>query len=295
MAIEFFYAGSDPRLQAEAVDMLALCFDEWVTFRQKYGCRFPFVEHSFAARESGELLGHVGIMPFEISDGRGAHLQVAGLASVGVHPRARGRNIAHELCTLAAEWAGNAQFDLMLLYTAAARVYEKSSWQVSQSVNNTLLTAPDERNAGGCWKSAAELSDREKSFIQAAYQALPPLAGRVRRSVDGKYFHSWPWFFANPASRFKLTDHGYILQIENVVCEVAAPEGEAYLAELLSGVKSAFLSPDDPAARFLKQNGYRSNNCIGDFGVWHGEVAMQKILLDRAGQTPLYWPLADKF
>ena len=295
MAIEFFYAGVDPVVQAEAVDMLELCFDEWVDFRRQYGRKFPFIEHSFAAVESGRLLGHVGVMPLEISDGCGGYWKTAGLASVGVHPAARGRNIAHELCMLAAAWAEAEKFDLMLLYTASVRVYEKSSWQIIQAPACCMYSAPELRPVSDNWKSGADLSAAEKDFIRESYLALPPLTGRVRRSDDERFFHSWRWIFANPASRFKLTGHGYALQIEGVLCEAAAPEGEEYLPELLRDVNSAFLSCHDPAARFLQGNNFRSNSSIKDFTVWHGEVAMQKIFNSRVENQPLHLPLADKF
>lgn len=295
MEIEYFYAGTDQAVQAGAVDMLRQCFDEWIGFIRQYGRRFPFTEHSFVALQDQKIIGHAGVIPFDISDGSGGVLHTAGLASVAVRPEARGCGIAHKLCTMAAAWSAVKNFDLMLLYTGAARVYEKSSWQTIADPACVYLVT-DSKAARQNWKSASGLSASEKAFIKECYQALPPLSGRVIRPDNDQSFHSWEWFFSNPATCFKLTKHGYAVQIEDVLCEVAAPAGEQYLPELLDDVQSAFLSPEDPAAQFfMQQKNCRCSSDPRDFPVWHGEIAMQKSLNGKALPEKLYLPLADKF
>ena len=147
MSEKFLYVSNDQTQQSKAVDMLCRCFDEWIDFSQQYGKCFPFHEESFIAVDDSEnLLGHVGIMPFEIFYDNEKSLKVAGLASVGVTPEARNRNIAHNLCTLAGNWAEKQGFDLMLLYTGAARVYEKSSWECF-TPPYTMLKNPEKSSA----------------------------------------------------------------------------------------------------------------------------------------------------
>ena len=44
--------------------------------------------------EKDEIVGHVGIMPFDVLDGNNGVIRMAGIASVGTDPDYRGRGIA---------------------------------------------------------------------------------------------------------------------------------------------------------------------------------------------------------
>ncbi|MBE6367162.1 MAG: GNAT family N-acetyltransferase [Lentisphaerae bacterium] len=288
--IDYVYSNcNDLEVQAQAVDMLGRCFEEWQIFKAQYGRTFPFLEHSFTAWAGNKVLaGHVGIMPLEISDGSGGFLQVAGLASVGVAPEFRGCGIAHELCMKAAQWAQENNFDLMMLYTDVPKVYQKSSWQI-YAAPGVFLTKPSAGDADlGMVKSSDELSAAEKAFIIAQYEALPPLAGRVRRSRDGKYFHSWAWLFKNPLNRWLLLPAGYILFTDNCLSEIAGDTGSV----ILPG-RQAFLSSSDPALPILQEQAWQIQTTLPE--CWHGECAMFKSLRSNLLPPNIFFPLADKF
>lgn len=289
--IDYTYSGCDDlSVQAQAVDMLGRCFAEWRQFKAQYGSSFPFLEHSFTAWDENKVLaGHVGVMPMEISDGSGSFIKVAGLASVGVDPAFRGCGIAHELCIKAAEWAEENGFELMMLYTDVPRVYQKSSWQICDAPGVVLIpdAATDERNLADL-KCGSELSAAEKALIIAQYEALEPLAGRVRRSLDQHYYHSWEWVFKNPLNRWLIMPDGYMLFTDNTLSEIA---GDVSSAAVLG--RQAFLSSSDPAIPQLLQQRWRQQDGLPE--CWHGECAMIKPLGGRHYPEKIFFPAADKF
>jgi hypothetical protein len=238
-------------------------------------------------------------MPFEISDGKGSFLRAAGLASVGVAPEARGQGVANKLCLAAAGWAEKENFDLMLLYTGAVKVYEKSSWQIVQAPNCRILSASGNTSSvAGIWKHGSQLSSSEKSFIAECYNALPPLAGRVRRTEDERYFHSWEWTFRNPLNFWRVTADGYALKTDGFLSEAALPaeSNTAAWQELISGVNQAFLAPQDAIAQELVKLNWNVHPVTAQPGCWHGEMAMQKLLKKSiAKEISFLFPLADKF
>ena len=166
-SIEIINAGADPGVQSQAMSLLCRCFDEWVDFRNRWGDRFPFLEYSFVAKINGEIVGHVGIMPFDIDDGTGGVLRMAGVASVGVAPEHRGRGIAGMLCEAAAQWAAEEKYDAMPLYTGVPRVYEKCGWEVVGSGGEAFVPPDTADPQNDKWKRGAELTVREKSLIQS--------------------------------------------------------------------------------------------------------------------------------
>ena len=96
--IRFVFAGENTELQHDSVAMLARCFDEWRMFQTACGNIFPFREISFVAlAENDKIAGHVGIMPFEVWDGKGKIIHMAGIASVGTDPDYRGRGICPKI------------------------------------------------------------------------------------------------------------------------------------------------------------------------------------------------------
>lgn len=295
MPERFLFVGNDSVHQSAAVDMLGRCFDEWVDFAAVYGKKFPFREESFVCYdENNFMLGHVGIMPFEIFDGNGNTLRCAGLASVGTAPEARGRGIANKLCSMAADWASSEGFDLMLLYTAAARVYEKSQWAKFSAANITLNN-PAPAAQTGTWKSSAELTDSEKSMIIKCYNTSAPFSGKVKRSCDGKFFHSWQWLWQNPLARWQINGSMYALMIEDVLAEINGDLDSQTLKAAADSANSAFLSSQDPAAELLQKFSWTAEPDSITPTCWHGETAMYKMLNGNTLPQKLCMPLADKF
>ena len=295
MPEKFLFAGNDSTHQAAAVDMLGKCFDEWVDFAAVYGKKFPFLEESFVCYdENNSMLGHVGIMPFEIFDGKGGTLRCAGLASVGTAPEARNRGIANKLCSMAAEWAKAEGFDIMLLYTAAARVYEKSAWKKFVP-DNIILQNPAPAAPQYAWKSSAELTDSEKAVIIECYNTSKPFSGKIKRSSDSKFFHSWQWMWQNPLARWQVNDSMYVLMIEDVIAEINGNPDPQTLQHLLGSASSAFLSPQDPAVKLLQQLSWSAAPSSETPACWHGEAAMYKPLNGNTLPLITAMPLADKF
>ena len=138
--IKFVFAGEGTELQNNSVPMLAECFEEWRDLQALNGNRFAIREISFVAlNDRDEVVGHVGIMPFDVLNGKGGIIRMAGIASVGTSPAYRGRGIAARLCNDAAEWAKENGFDCMPLYTAFNRVYESCGWS-NYPMQSVMLT-----------------------------------------------------------------------------------------------------------------------------------------------------------
>ncbi len=114
------FTGDDPTPQRAAVDLLARCFDVWAERKIIFKGRFPFREFSFVARnQSGETVGHLGIIPFDVQDGNKGVIRMAGVASVATAPEYRKCGIASLLCQTASAWASENGFAAMPLYTSA--------------------------------------------------------------------------------------------------------------------------------------------------------------------------------
>ncbi len=297
MPIEYFCAGADPAIQQEAVDMLCRCFDEWVEFKNIYGRCFPFYEHSFIARENGtgRLAGHVGVMPFDVSDGQGGIWRMAGIASVGVDPDFRGLGIAQQLCENAAQWAQSQHFHAMPLYTSVNPVYRKCHWQDLKASSQVMHGNADCSGLNGYqWKKSSELTDMEKDAIVGFYQALPPLAGRVMRTLGDNKYHSWEWIFRNPAASFIVKPSGYAAAVEGVIAEAA---GDIIYELSRLGLTQALLAADDPAAQaLLKANWHFAEQTVTAApACWHGESVMLRNWAIDLPESGIFFALLDKF
>ena len=292
MSVDYRYVGRDAASQKKAVELLKRCFEEWHFFESRFGTRFPFIEESFMAFDAGgNALGHVGIMPFDISDGNGGCWKVAGIASVGVAPEARKQGIADRLCKNAGAWAAENGFDLMLLYTAAGRVYEKSGFQRVMTPACSLLKR-DVPAAGGEWKNSAVLTPCEKALIKELYNNADKPAGRVIRRENEEFFHSWHWYFTWDYNQWRVAGNSYALLTGGVLSEICGDPDEYPV--LLEGVDKAFISDSDPVYKLLQKNGFTASNAPADLPeCWHGECAMQKFLTIK--EQNLFFPLADKF
>ena len=259
MDFEFVYIGNDPVMQPAVIPVLARCFEEWQGAWERGG-KFPFLELSFIAREPEQhhIIGHVGIMPFRISDGRGGIRKAAGIASVATLPEYRGKKIAARLCTMAAEWA-------------AQEGYENAD--------------------GSGWRKGSELSAEERETIRMFYETSFDFPGKVLRADSGD-FHSWERMFREGFLLWKCTENGYAVRQENTLAELCVRPGHA--AEFAAGCTDTFLPSSHPAAAELLENGFRAYGAdepVPD--IRHGECMMASPL--EAVPGDFFFPLTDKF
>ena len=268
--------------------MLAECFEEWQEIQARNGNRFGIREISFVAlNEADEVVGHVGIMPFDVLDGNGKIIRMAGIASVGTSPAYRGRGIAARLCNDAAEWAEKNGFDCMPLYTAFNRVYESCGW-TNYPMQSLFLTDPNGSFKPG--KKGAELTADEREFIIDCYNRIPEFAGKVLRTRD-KSFHGWNRVFRETFFDWYLNDDGYAVAFEGVLAEFFVSDGN--LSKLLNGIGSAFLSKNFPGVESLLDNGWQIAATNGKPDCWHGENVMTRNINAVGGN--IFYSLTDKF
>ncbi|MBR2435823.1 MAG: GNAT family N-acetyltransferase [Lentisphaeria bacterium] len=290
MDFEFVYIGNDPVMQPAVIPVLARCFEEWQGAWERGG-KFPFLELSFIAREPElhHIIGHVGIMPFRISDGRGGIWKAAGIASVATLPEYRGKKIAARLCTMAAEWAAQEGYDFLPLYTAFFRVYECCGWNC---FHDAVLRLKKAENADGSgWRKGSELSAEERETIRMFYETSFDFPGKVLRADSGD-FHSWERMFREGFLLWKCTENGYAVRQENTLAELCVRPGHA--AEFAVGCTDTFLPSSHPAAAELLENGFRAYGAdepVPD--IRHGECMMASPL--EAVPGDFFFPLTDKF
>ena len=284
------FTGDDPAVQKEAVDLLARCFEVWAERKITFKGKFPFREFSFVARnQAGQVVGHLGIIPFEMKNCSGETLKMAGVASVAVAPECRKHGIAGMLCKSAVGWAEKNDFDAMPLYTSACRVYEKNGWQIFPS-GAIFLQSPVPSSDSGNWKPNDLLSDEEKEFIIKCYDSAPTLTGQVVRTMDAYDAMSWQRLFSKPGFRWQLNDSGYILSVDNVICECCN------FAGVPSGNDQAFLSRHDPECqKFLDVRWSEKSEVGATPPCWDGETVMMKILPEKSLPEDIFFPLAHKF
>ena len=283
--IAFLYAAPGSAEQNACLPMLAVCFDEW----KGDISRMPFVEESFIARScDGRIAGHVGIMPMRIH-GDNRVLRAAGIASVGVHPEFRRRGIAARLCGQAAAWAAERGYDLLALYTGVNRVYEVCGWR-DYSVNSLTLENP--APSGKTGKRGSELTGAERDAIAEWYDAGPVFRGKVIREKKS-FFHSWEQLFRSPDFFWHTGKDGYALEYHGVLAEAGGAE---LSADLFRGVKTAFLSPEDPVAERLLSAGWRiAARNEAHPACWGGENVMARAAAGGSVPSGLFFSLADKF
>ena len=288
------FAGEDPVIQGKIVDLLARCFDVWVTRRETLGHRFPFRELSFAAYdEADNVVGHLGIIPFDLCDGKNSLLRMAGIASVGVDPQFRKRGIAGMLCLAAEKWAKENGFDALPLFTALTGVYAKYGWEI-QSVNGVTLKNPVPP-AAAIWRTGSALSPGETGIIKTLYAATAAFPGKVQR-LEGSYpANSWGRLFAREDIRWLISKDAYLMRVDDVTAEAGGDISAA--AELASAVSGElFLSPADPLCdELLKRDFSIQKYGFVSPGCWDGEVMMMKKLSSGKFPEQLFIPLPHKF
>ena len=203
------------REQPLILELLGSCFpDYWEQLALKNG-RMPFYEISFAEFDGTKLIGHCGIIPYDIYC-RGKVFPMGGIASVVVDPAYRNRGIARDLCNFSADWAKTHGFISLPLYTAHFRVYESCRWQ-KLPVPSTLQFAflpPPQIPA----RSKESLTEKEKMSIIALYESAAKFNGKVIRQTAGT-LHSWERIFAEPEFTFSLIPGGYAIIASGVVIE----------------------------------------------------------------------------
>ena len=289
--LKFHFVGQDAGYQASAVVMLKRCFDEWCCFESIYGRVFPFRELSFVAETaSGQLVGHVGVMPFEMVSVDGGCLKCAGVASVGTDPDFRNRGIAAELCQMASQWAQSEHYDLMPLYTSLNRVYSSVGWRdYFDPVLRLNNPRPVEDVPG---KRGCDLSAAEKRHIMEKYAESARFPGYVRRTEQGD-FNSWSRIFSEEIMRWHLESDGYAMTIDGVLAELAAPAGRA--ADLARVARQTFLSVRHPAASELRDSNWTETLPALAADCRHGENVMVKTLSTLTELAPIFFSLTDKF
>ena len=282
---EFLHAAPGSAEQNACLPMLGVCFDEWKGDIP----RMPFVEESFIARTlDGRIAGHVGVMPMRVH-GENGILRMAGIASVGVDPAFRRRGLAAELCRQAAAWAAEQKYDLLALYTGVNRVYAVCGWQ-DYPVRSLTLENPAPSGRPG--RPGAELTEPERSAIMRWYEAGPVFPGRVIRERT-ELFHSWEQVFRTPDFSWYTGKGGYALLYHGVLAEMAGPE---LSSDLFCGVKTAFLSPDDPAAEKLLAAGWQiAAGNEAHPAAWGSENVMIRPVGEGRPFPGLFFSLADKF
>lgn len=287
--IRFVFAGENTELQHDSVAMLARCFDEWRMFQTACGNIFPFREISFVAlAENDKIAGHVGIMPFDVWDGKGKIIHMAGIASVGTDPDYRGRGIAVKLCNNAAEWAEKNGFEYLPLYTSFNRVYESCGWSNYPVRSLSLVNRNAKVKAG---RKGAELTAAEKEFIIDCYNRIPEFPGKVIRGSDNS-FHGWNRIFRETFFDWYITSEGYAVTFEGFLAEFFVLDGNA--SEIVSGIERAFLPENYHNIDSLLADGWEREGGMKNPECWHGENVMQRSIY---GNIPanLFFSLTDKF
>ena len=283
--LEIFQAQPGSAEQNVCIPMLALCFDEFVDIRKKYGDRMPFSEISYIARShDGRIAGHVGIMPVTVHAGEGRTIRLAGVASVAVHPDFRRRGIAAALCEEAASRAESDGFSALPLYTGLNRVYASCGWENFRMKSVTLVNPSCAEKKG---KSGAELTDAEKEVIISSYEKAAVFPGQVLRTRD-TFFHSWERMFGESFFTWYTDAGGYALEYAGFVAEASS-------AAHCGAVGKAFLSPADPLVQELLSAGWlieaENDNAPA---CWAGENVMLRSCCSDALPADLFFSLADK-
>lgn len=284
------FTGDDPAVQKEAVELLARCFEVWAERKIAFKGKFPFREFSFVARnQAGQVVGHLGIIPFEMKNRSGKMLKMAGVASVAVAPECRKQGIAGMLCQSAAGWAEKNDFDAMPLYTSACRVYEKNGWQLTGS-GARFLQSPTPSSGCGSWKPNDQLSDEEKEFIIKCYDSAPTLTGQVVRTMDAYDAMSWQRLFSKAGFQWQFSGNGYILSVDNVICECCN------FPTIPPGIDQVFLSEYDVECQKFLDAGWNIPNTPESLPpCWDGETVMMKLLPGKSLPEDIFYPLAHKF
>ena len=292
--VNILFAGEDAELQRQAVDVLARCFEVWQKRKEMFHGKFPFRELSFVAMAGGTVIGHAGIIPFEVQSSDSRNLKFAGIASVAVAPEWRNQGIAGKLCRCAAEWATEQEFDAMPLYTERVNVYHHCGWEVFPPGVATLTSPRREEPDMRTWRTAAELSAADRDLIIRCYDQLDRMPGRVVRVDDPRSAMSWSCLFSKPGGRWKIFPNGYLLAMDGVLAEYGGDINAGMVDG--SGVGSALLFSADSLCSGLSALGWSKQIHRDDLPeCWEHEAVMMRVLPGKSVPEELFFPLANKF
>jgi len=291
--------------QPKTLPLLGRCFTEYWEVIANTMTTFPHDCISFAAiDENGDIIGHVGITDYIISDGKGGSMKMAGIASVAVAPEARGLNIATKLCCAARDWAQENGYASLPLYTGLDRVYGKSGWVNYVSGTNRKLKS-NGASCPICLKPARELSDQEKQTIIALYEGGEDFFGKYVRGNATSYF-DWTRLFKEENYTFALSDGIYGLLMDGNLVELcwrsdlplkAVGECVNAIAAAADNQELHMSLPDTSAVwSALSECGYAVELSTKD--LMHGEHPMYFDLVQPGPHSmvpSLFYPLAEKF
>jgi len=290
--------------QAQALQLLGRCFPEYWEAVAARCTAFPFLEISHGAFENGTIVGHVGVVPFEISDGAGGRFRMGGIASVAVDPVCRGRKIARDLCLRVLEWARKEGFCAMPLYTGKDRVYETAGWSVYPGMKAEMVrfTGSSERLAP---IRGTDLDIQERRLIMELYARGEDFCGKVLRG-NGRDYLGWDRLLADEEYQVALDAQSgiYALFMDGAVVECYyrpdIQDGEIlkFLASLAGGegVLELALPKNCRLRPVFAQAGLALENSAHD--LMHGEHPMVLDLAEPgffACQPLVEFPLGDKF
>jgi predicted N-acetyltransferase YhbS len=280
--------------QRMILPLLGVCFpDYWEQLAVKNN-KMPFEEISFAAFDGEKVVGHCGIIPYQIWCG-GKLYPMAGVASVATHPDYRRRGIAAGLCKFAAEWAAEKGFASLPLYTGFFQVYEKQQWQTLQ-LPPVYRIADGKRTAAISWCRGSDLSEAEKKNIAALYEKSEMFNGKVVRSAAGT-LHSWERMFNDPDLRFAAVPKMYAIKVDDVVVELNFSAENTTLADRRRlfyqlGAQNVYLPPTEMNAELFAG----VELLISDADPMHGELPMVRDIVEKFHSVnQIYFPAADKF
>ena len=291
--------------QPKALPLLGRCFKEAWENVANTRTTFPIYEESFGAFDGDAIVGHCGLVPYTVSDGKGGRLLMGGIASVATAPEYRGRGIARQLCLTIRDWCLKNQpaYKSLPLYTGKDRVYESAGWRnylPQKPMRATLGMKTSVMPIGGF----GGLRNDEAQEIRRLYAAGEDFCGKVIRG-EGNGIQDWPHVLTDEANSFVLEDGIYALLIDQAVVELYAEDrvsDEALLDFLrrlpanADGTLDLALPRQGRVATVLRYFGFALEDCPRD--LMHGEHPMYLDLESpgfHAQPETVFYPLADKF
>lgn len=281
--------------QKNILPLLGQCFpDYWEQIAAAKG-EMPFEEISFAAFDDSKVVGHCGIIPYDIWC-NGEIRKMAGIASVATHPDYRKQGIAADLCMMAAQWAQENGFTSLPLYTAFFRVYESCGW-TKLDIPPVLQIVSGKRTAAISWSKGCDLTEAEKNNIISLYENGPDFNGKVRRKNSGT-LHSWERIFNEPDFRFAAVPKMYAVKIDDVIVELNFDRNSAELSDKKRlfyqlGAKNIYLPQTSELAEVLE--GVELSADPGADAM-HGERPLIKDIVPEFHRyNQIFFPVTDKF
>ena len=294
----------DEAEQPMALPLLGRCFKEAWENVANTRTTFPIYEQSFGAFDGDTIVGHCGVVPYTVSDGKGGRLLMGGIASVATAPEYRGHGIARQLCLTIRDWCRtlHPEYKSLPLYTGKDRVYESAGWQ------NYIPQKPMRATLGMKTSSmpieGGHLRDDEAQAIRRLYADGEDFCGKVIRG-ESNGIQDWPHVLNDDANAFVVGDGLYALLIDQAVAELYAEDrvsDEALLDFLrrlpanADGTLDLALPRQGRVAAVLRAFGFALDDCPRD--LMHGEHPMYLDLESpgfHAQPEAVFYPLADKF